>query len=1596
MKSLEKFTKDKIGNFLNDKKEDSLNKLKNERLKIDVFEKDIDKKLDKEIEKKETELKKIKKEKEQEEYNKILEELKNTEPKDAKNPDEKNDIDIHKKHMAEKGFGSLVKDLHKVPGFDSLTDGQKMLVAEGMNQTLLKHVENESQKRFMEEIAPYQTQGALGLFSKKGAVGLWKNMTKGSRVAKHAKEALRELKSTDVSKEGVREAFLTNNVKELVNVYNVNKLDAHLGGKDGKELVIDYAKFNGKDPEVKKITEMLNEAASNPPPHEWKLKDASKDQRKAYKEYEIKFEQTRKIYTEKLQNYIEKNKDSDEFKDKIKEAGGTPELYIARQLSDMDVNMKVQQYLIANPEATKELQDIAEKNPLWKSAKNGIKKHGVIMFVGYEMRNVLRGLNFVTPGAGEVAVAVLGAGLGMIKGGKKGEEEIRERNKLLRSSSNIKDTSPETKKLIEDMNAKEAALDIKIKEAEATTGKKLTYKEKIALRMADKEYEDLDKKLSAKLKTAQENNEKKNVKLTGIKKDIQETKKELEELNKKGDAGTDKFKSLEKKLTDLSEKERLERESKQTNAAVSKVERLTDRISNTKQKFEEEKDPAKKSELLKKLKTYVDFAEIKSALGEVNFGKDDVLYKQYEFVKNIADAKIFMEIQSLNNEDLQGIFGDEKDPAKKSELLKNNIFEKNVKDSIFNNRDSNDKHSLAEKVQRRGLNEKERAEEAQQNLINEHRRNAALMGATAALLGSGVKIGMEEITGHASSALTGVDFLKHQAEGIYNAGKNIVNFTEHPHETISKAVLATQEKLVHQGTTNIHYNEDTEYTGPNALNQQSKIISRVDYGEGNHVDPKTGQIIRDYGHKGITKPAAAINHHHAVTHAKTEGVNQSVDNKKLIVEDDKVFKENLAKHLKTPDTKIKIPDQNIIKDYHFTPDEVAKIHQAKDAIVKSSLNTYFPKHGFLGSHGINSTEWKDASDLKAEDFLKQTNIDAKTPLANMQSDLNKFVKELNFRKPIPGESLEHYYGDVQEARVGRIIALADKNGLPSTDDGSLDSTRVGRRMARIERKVDLNGTHSSIWKEIKNDSAKDFLEKEPIIDPKDPTTIAKNDLWKDMKLAMAETKGAIPTDENVSINEYFKHLETVKAEAFAEQGGVDDQIKDLIDGKDITTTNYDDISIEKEVTNPVIQNNNISIKHLEPTSTKVEIEKIPMEPLKIREVPTAPEISTEKVEPINNLEPAPIKKISVESIPMQKLNLREVPTAPEIKVKAENIPEISNIRKNVALNLEPTPVKINGIEAVNTRNYGEISSTDDLRKLIKGSEAMPGSPKFKPEDYDGQNFTVVKSVGQTESGAQLLASERMKLAGKGINFDPRERTIILRKDLPDGKVEITEIRPHKIATPAVEKTSTVAPTEIKNTTSNPVGAINNVAPAPEITHATEPLGPKLPEDYNNAEPVKKLVPNFQHQENITNQQQVIAKPSMIQEKPRISNLVYSEKKIDKILNYHYSKEAADQIRSQADRKFKNLMSILYKSDPKHIAGFLNKDVKSFLKDNHENNPSLKNAQNMIREYLNKFPNTENELAATDRLGENMRVSDFLLNAELIQEKIDYLTQKGKL
>ena len=86
MKSLEKFTKDKIGNFLNDKKEDSLNKLKNERLKIDVFEKDIDKKLDKEIEKKETELKKIKKEKEQEEYNKILEELKNTEPKDAKVP----------------------------------------------------------------------------------------------------------------------------------------------------------------------------------------------------------------------------------------------------------------------------------------------------------------------------------------------------------------------------------------------------------------------------------------------------------------------------------------------------------------------------------------------------------------------------------------------------------------------------------------------------------------------------------------------------------------------------------------------------------------------------------------------------------------------------------------------------------------------------------------------------------------------------------------------------------------------------------------------------------------------------------------------------------------------------------------------------------------------------------------------------------------------------------------------------------------------------------------------------------------------------------------------------------------------------------------------------------------------------------------------------------------------------------------------------------------------------------------------------------------------------------------------------------------------
>ena len=268
----------------------------------------------------------------------------------------------------DRGTGSLVRQIEAMsPEFVNLSEGKKMMVIAGMNQEILKHVNQKATLEFQQKAG--KVNGLGKFFGTNNRFGRFANVVgnmptllrKNFIMAKSRKDELEALKSDAHETEGIRNGFLQEKIPGLVEVYGKYNIDAFLG-KDGKTPVVDFANLKSlrnASPATresgKKYTELANEIAYTP-------KGSS-----TYKKLEKQLADARKDFLLDLEIHARAN------------AVPNPEAYTHQYLSDSENLMKVMNLAAGNPQTAQALSNIAN-NPAYKQAiKDLVTERGAVM-----------------------------------------------------------------------------------------------------------------------------------------------------------------------------------------------------------------------------------------------------------------------------------------------------------------------------------------------------------------------------------------------------------------------------------------------------------------------------------------------------------------------------------------------------------------------------------------------------------------------------------------------------------------------------------------------------------------------------------------------------------------------------------------------------------------------------------------------------------------------------------------------------------------------------------------------------------------------------------------------------------------------------------------------------------------------------------------------------------------------------------------------------------------------------------------------------------------------------------------------------------------
>jgi hypothetical protein len=266
------------------------------------------------------------------------------------------------KYDFETRFNINKEELESIAGWNDLSEGQKALAFENLQQLTLGRIQDEA-------IDKYQSKKAVANWS----VGLWRGAFKKYYVAKEQKDTAAEIQKGGLVVHGETLGKLVQGMQyngPEVEINNNGQLEILYAGK-----AEDYAKEleNGRQDlseEDKGKVDNFNKIATkfSRLPYEWSLPSASKKQHR-------EFEKIRVDYESAIGDII-----------KLKEKKLGNEREAALSVKEIDYKVRMNQFLNTHPEAEKKLHEI-NSNEVWSRALNNtIFERGGYMGFGFGAR----------------------------------------------------------------------------------------------------------------------------------------------------------------------------------------------------------------------------------------------------------------------------------------------------------------------------------------------------------------------------------------------------------------------------------------------------------------------------------------------------------------------------------------------------------------------------------------------------------------------------------------------------------------------------------------------------------------------------------------------------------------------------------------------------------------------------------------------------------------------------------------------------------------------------------------------------------------------------------------------------------------------------------------------------------------------------------------------------------------------------------------------------------------------------------------------------------------------------------------------------------
>lgn len=246
-------------------------------------------------------------------------------------------------------------DIEKIPGWEALSDGQKLLVLEQSAQDTLTHIHKKAQEQFEEK---NKISWKLKDYSLEGiASKTWKNITKPYWIHKEEKKIAREVA------EGKRAPEM-NAVARLVAVTADRNLD--IIEKNGRAF-IQFEYSNGSNsPEDEKIIQHFNEQANEfaRVPALWARKEAARAQEDTFIKQKYESYKMAKSQYEQARTACIETKVARLVREGMKEVDAQEK--VLAQMNRHDFDIEINQITNTTSNAFAQLETIANSNSLKK------------------------------------------------------------------------------------------------------------------------------------------------------------------------------------------------------------------------------------------------------------------------------------------------------------------------------------------------------------------------------------------------------------------------------------------------------------------------------------------------------------------------------------------------------------------------------------------------------------------------------------------------------------------------------------------------------------------------------------------------------------------------------------------------------------------------------------------------------------------------------------------------------------------------------------------------------------------------------------------------------------------------------------------------------------------------------------------------------------------------------------------------------------------------------------------------------------------------------------------------------------------------------